>query len=131
MPLREEEWIHRNGRTARMQRKGTAYLLVWEEDQLPEYIKDAETEELVGKDLPEPTAWTTLFISGGRKDKISKGDIAGFFMKQGNVQKDALSLIELKQDCAFVGIKKTEAQDALHLLNNTRLKKKKVRIYEI
>ena len=30
----------------------------------------------------------TLFITGGRKDKISKGDIAGLFCKQGKLNND-------------------------------------------
>jgi hypothetical protein len=72
--------------------------------------------------------WETLFISGGRKDKISKGDIAGLFFKQGNITKDQLGNIELKQDCAFVAVPLTIANDLIEKLNNTRLKKKKVRV---
>jgi hypothetical protein len=30
--------------------------------------------------------WQTQFISGGRKDKISKGDMAGLLMKQGVIK---------------------------------------------
>jgi len=69
-----------------------------------------------------------LFVSGGRKDKISKGDIAGLFFKQGSLNKDQLGVIELKQDCTFVAVPATEAVNLVSLLNNSRLKKKKVRI---
>jgi hypothetical protein len=72
--------------------------------------------------------WETLFISGGRKDKISKGDIAGLFFKQGNINKDQLGEIELKQDCAFVAVPVSIAHQLVEKLNNSRLKKKKVRI---
>lgn len=75
--------------------------------------------------------FTTLFISGGRKDKISKGDIAGVFMKKGGLSAQELGVIELKQDCAFVAVPKKKSEDLIELLNNTYFKKKKVRIYEI
>ena len=73
----------------------------------------------------------TLFISGGRKDKISKGDIAGLFFKQGQLQKDQLGMIEIKNDCAFVAVAAIEAKRLIKSLNNTKLKNKKVRITEI
>lgn len=72
--------------------------------------------------------WETLFISGGRKDKISKGDIAGLFFKQGGLHKDQLGVIELKQDCAFVAVHLSIANNLVEKLSNSRLKKKKVRI---
>jgi hypothetical protein len=76
----------------------------------------------------KPQFWETLFISGGRKDKISKGDIAGLFFKQGNITKDQLGVIELKRDCAFVAVPKSISKQLAEKLNNTRLKKKKVRV---
>ena len=78
---------------------------------------------------PSPQYWETLFISGGRKDKISKGDIAGLFIKQGGVTGEQLGDIELKQDCAFVAVPLALADQLVNKLNNSRLKKKKVRIY--
>ncbi len=81
--------------------------------------------------MPKPSEWTTLFISGGRKDKISKGDIAGLFFRQGELNKDELGVIELKQDCAFVAVKTNRVSRIVKELDNSRLKKKKVRIREI
>ena len=72
--------------------------------------------------------WATLFISGGRKDKISKGDIAGLFFRQGDLNKDELGLIELKQDCAFVAVPVSKAADLVQLFDNQRLKKRKIRV---
>ena len=74
------------------------------------------------------TQWSTLFISGGRKDKISKGDIAGVLFKQCHLDKSEIGVIELKQDCAFVAVPKARAESIISKINNTRLKKKKVRI---
>lgn len=128
IPFSEEEFTHRNGRTARMHQNGTAYILKFEGHDLPDYIEDYETIEVHSDKKPSRSKWGTLFISGGRKDKISKGDIAGLFFKQGDLKKDELGIIELKKDCAFVAVPMDKAYSLIKELNNVRLKKKKVRI---
>lgn len=128
LPLRSQEFTHRNGRTARMHADGTAYILKWKDEVLPDFINEPEEENIADAPIPKASKWETVFISGGRKDKISKGDIAGLFFKQGGLNKDELGIIELKQDCAFAAIKKSKAKQTLNLVNNQRLKKKKVRI---
>jgi len=128
LPKFKEEFTHRNGRTARVAAKGTAYVIKWKNEALPEFIKNAAVQDISNKAIQKPQFWQTVFISGGRKDKISKGDIAGLFLKQGNLTKDQLGLIELKQDCAFVAIPISIAESLISKLNNTRLKKKKVRV---
>lgn len=134
LPLKEQEFIHRNGRTARMQQSGTAYVIKGDNKKLPDFINGALHKEGSGAGIAKErneASWKTLFISGGRKDKISKGDIAGLFLKQGNLEKEELGNIELKQDCAFVSVPSAKAEKLIGILNNTRLKKKKVRIYPI
>ena len=128
LPRHEEEFIHRNGRTARVNSKGTAYVLKWEKELLPEFIKNVKGINISKKATFKPQFWSTIFISGGRKDKISKGDIAGLFFKKGSLNKDQLGTIELKQDCAFVAIPMSIANELVKKLNNSRLKKKKVRV---
>jgi len=128
LPLKPQEFIHRNGRTARMNSQGTAYVLQWEEDIPPEFITTQTILKLVTQPIANNKTWETLFISGGRKDKISKGDIAGLFIKQGGLNKDELGVIELKQDCAFVAVAAAKASQVIEKTNNTKLKKKKVRI---
>jgi len=133
LPPRGHEFIHRNGRTARMHKEGTAYVLIWEEEPLPDFIDSKEVEIIkVGAlelNAINPTQdWLTLFVSGGRKDKISKGDIAGLFFKQGKLEKGQLGNIELKDDCAFVAVASSEAERVVGLLDNARVKKRKVRV---
>lgn len=128
LPKHKEEFIHRNGRTARVNAKGTAYILKGHSEQLPDFIKESKGINISKKASHTPAYWETLFISGGRKDKISKGDIVGLFMKQGGLTQDELGTIELKQDCAFVAVPLTKTAQLINALNNTRLKKKKVRI---
>ncbi|MFT7071189.1 DEAD/DEAH box helicase [Patiriisocius sp. Uisw_017] len=128
LPLKAEEFTHRNGRTARMNSTGTAYVLQWEQEFVPEFITTKEFLKPTNAKPSIVSKWATLFISGGRKDKISKGDIAGLFFKQGNLEKDELGIIELKHDCAFVAVPMNKADRVIEQTNNVRLKKKKVRI---
>lgn len=128
LPFKKEEFTHRNGRTARMNANGTAYIIKAENERLPEFIVGSEIQEISSKNTPIGSQWETLFISGGRKDKISKGDIAGLFLKQGGLQPEELGNIELKLDCAFVAVPISKSIELIELLNNSKLKKKKVRI---
>jgi superfamily II DNA/RNA helicase len=131
LPIKEEEFIHRNGRTARMQADGVAYVLKYQKEPLPDFIQAEEIMEIAPSEPPPIPKWTTLFLSGGRKDKISKGDIAGWFLKQGNLKPNELGLIELKQDCAFVAVPRKKAQELVKVLDNGRVKKRKVRVTRI
>jgi len=128
LPHSEEEFVHRNGRTARMKKEGVAYVLQWRKEYLPSFIHNAEEVNPIAGSEVLTSNWETLFISGGRKDKISKGDIAGLFFKQGNLGPGELGVIELKQDCTFVSVPKSKTNQLIKQLNNSRLKKKKVRI---
>lgn len=128
LPIKNHEFIHRNGRTARMNSDGTAYVLQWENEDLPDFINNIEIEKILEASVPTPPKWKTLYISGGRRDKISKGDIAGLFLKQGKLEKDELGIIEIKQDFAFVAVLASKIDKVIKLTNNTKLKKKKVRI---
>lgn len=133
LPVHEKEFTHRNGRTARMNRDGVAYILQWENEQLPDFIQDISPETITIKNLRKadpsfPTEWKTLYITGGRRDKISKGDIAGLFFKQGQIKKEQLGVIELQQNCSYVGVEAAIAENVIRKTNNSKLKKKKVRI---
>ena len=133
LPLQDKEFTHRNGRTARMNQDGISYILNWKEDELPDFINDLDPEvinidnENISK-LDSNLSWNTLYISGGRRDKISKGDIVGLFIKQGGIKKEQLGVIEIKQNCSYASVDSSITVQIIDKTNNTRLKKKKVRI---
>ena len=131
LPNKAHEFTHRNGRTARMNRDGTAYILKGKNEKLPDYISETEIQKIKGDTWPPPSKWKTLYVGGGRRDRISKGDIAGLLMKQGTLTKDELTTIELQQDCAYVGVLGSKIKQLIKLVNNTKLKTKKVRVSEI
>ena len=130
LPSTKEEFIHRNGRTARMNASGTAYLLMHTEEPLPGYI-ETEPEELSlpeNSPLPPSTIWSTLYISGGKKDKLNKVDIVGFFSKVGKLEKDELGMIEVKDHMSFAAVKKNKVKTLLHAVSEEKMKGKKYRI---
>ena len=129
LPLKLDEFTHRNGRTARMNSEGTSYVIQWEKEKPSEFIKNSPIKVIKNKLKPTASNWDTLFISGGRKDKISKGDIAGLFIKQGKLKNEELGVIELKTDCAFVAVPSSKVDELIKQFNNTKIKKRKVRVY--
>ncbi len=128
LPLKAEEFTHRNGRTARMNTHGTAYVLQWEQEHVPDFITTTDVVKLKDKETAIQSQWATLYVSGGRRDKISKGDLAGLFFKQGKLKSDEVGVIELKRDCAFVAVAKDKVKSVIEKTNNVKLKKKKVRV---
>jgi ATP-independent RNA helicase DbpA len=128
LPLTEDVFTHRNGRTARMDATGTAILLIGPEEKIPAYIKeDPEFLELPEKsDLPEKPQWSTLFIAAGKKDKINKVDIVGFLTNRGQLKKEDIGLIEVKDFFSFAGIRKNKAGHALQLIRDQKIKNKKI-----
>ncbi len=124
----ETEFTHRNGRTARMNSNGTAYVLKGKNEDLPEFINGNNIEHVIKSPLPQPSIWKTLFITGGRKDKISKGDIAGLFFKQGKLKHDQLGIIEIKQEFSYAAVHASIIKTLLPLVDNSKLKNKKVKI---
>ena len=130
LPHTEEAFIHRNGRTARMEASGTAILILSPEEKTPSYIETPvekiELPETVS--LPEKPKWTTLFIAAGKKDKVNKIDIVGFLSNKGQLKKDDIGLIEVKDFFSFVAIRKSKASHTLQLIRNEKIKNKKVKI---
>lgn len=133
LPPKEHEFIHRNGRTARMNRDGAAYLIIEEGERIPDFIRSKKYKELQLSENSRIGYSTivTLYVSGGRRDKISKADIAGLFIKQGNLIGEELGLIEIKQDCTYVAVPAPKANQLIKMLNNSKLKNKKIRLAKI
>ncbi len=130
MPGSKEEFIHRNGRTARMKATGAAYMLLHKDEHTPDYLPET-LEHLTlptDCDLPPVPEWVTVYVSGGKKEKLNKVDIVGFFSKVGKLQKDDLGLIDVKDNISFAAVKRNKVRDLLHLVQNEKMKGKKYRI---
>jgi len=129
LPATEDVFTHRNGRTARMDSTGTSILILSAEEELPQYISDVENIELAESyPLPEKPKWSTLFIAAGKKDKVNKIDVVGFLSKKGELKKEDIGIIEVKDFFSFVAVRKIKVGAVLELIKNEKIKNKKVKI---
>lgn len=123
LPLNEDAFIHRNGRTARWEAEGNSYIILHDEESLPEYIDDAP-EFFIPKKLPEiqTSTWATIYIGKGKKDKLSKMDVLGFVCKIGGLTRDDVGRIDVKEHQCFVAVKRTMLRPALEKMKGQKIK---------
>ena len=126
LPATEDVYTHRNGRTARMEAGGKVVLILSEEEKLPGYITSDVVEINLPEriELPEKPKWSTLFIAAGKKDKVNKIDIVGFLSNKGQLKKDDIGLIDVKDFFSFVAVRKLKVGEAMELIKNEKIKNK-------
>lgn len=129
LPPKEDAFIHRNGRTARMHAKGFAYLIMTEEENFP-FIKGNTPEENITENyrIPAKTPFQTIYISAGKKDKVNKVDIVGYLIKKGELSKDDIGIIEVKDTTSYVAVARYKVKEVLKKLANEKLKGKKIKM---
>lgn len=132
LPTNQEGFTHRNGRTARWQSYGNSYIILGPEENLPEYIDEDINEYVIPEVLPKPglPKFVTLYIGKGKKDKINKVDIVGFLFKKGNLSKEDIGKVDVKDHYAFAAISRKKIKQAMTLLKNEKLKGQKILIEE-
>jgi superfamily II DNA/RNA helicase len=129
MPNTESTFVHRNGRTARMKSSGRSILIRTENDALPSYLK--ETPALLNLETYnaiEDPEWITFYVGKGKKDKVNKMDLVGFFLQFDFVSKTDLGLIEVKDFSAYIAIKRNKSKRLLAASQNLKIKNKKAKI---
>lgn len=127
LPANEEGYIHRNGRTARMNAEGDSYLVLSADETVPVYIKEElNIIELPNtRILPPKPLWGTLYIGKGKKDKLNKVDIVGFLMQKGNLNKEEIGLIEVKDFFSYVAVKRNRINELVRVVRDEKIKNKK------
>ena len=130
LPSKEDEFTHRNGRTARMLAFGTAYILSHESEKKMAYLDDGMPVLNVenASTLPKPPEFQTIYISGGKKNKLNKIDIVGFFSQKGKLDKSDLGLIEVKDFISFAAVKSKKVKEFLTNIRDEKMKGKKFKI---
>ena len=132
LPIQEDGYIHRNGRTARWEAEGNSYIILHAEETLPAYISEEPETFSLREQTPKPSQpeFVTLYIGKGKKDKINKIDIVGFLSKKGNLGKEEIGRIDVKDHYAFVAIARKKVKQTLNLIRNEKIKGVKTRIEE-
>lgn len=132
LPVSEEVFVHRNGRTARWQSGGEVYIMLDSDEELPVYIKnDIPVFDLPVRvpELPK-LQWTTLYINKGRRDKVNRVDIVGFLYKKGLLGREDIGIIDVKERYSFVAIRQERVKPLLALIGGEKLKNMRVIIEE-
>lgn len=132
LPVAEDGFIHRNGRTARWEADGNAYVILSADDRRPDYLP-ASMEKFAFYDaLPKlrKPKFVTLYIGKGKKDKINKIDIVGFLSKKGGLTKEEIGRIDVKEHYAFVAISREKCKNTLKLIQSEKIKGVKTLIQE-
>ncbi|NOU13346.1 MAG: ATP-dependent RNA helicase DbpA [Methylococcaceae bacterium] len=132
LPWDPEIYVHRIGRTGRAGNKGLALSLCIEAE-LPRVkaIEDyqghsAKWDEVAPFKMTDEQRFqppmVTLWIDGGRKDKVRPGDILGALTGEGGIAGSEVGKIDLFDKHAYVAIKRDSADSALACLRNGKIK---------
>lgn len=124
LPLGEDAYIHRVGRTARWDAMGTTYFILGPDEYLPEYVEGEVSEFVIPEKLPSPAPpkMVTLYIGKGKKDKISKVDIVGFLCKKGGLEKNEIGRIDVKERYSYVAISRKRLREVLEKVKGEKVK---------
>ena len=128
-PLTPEAYTHRNGRTARVEEEGDVYVLVGPEEQLKEFV------EVDGVLTLEPnrkanlgSKLMSLYVAAGKKEKVSRGDILGFLIKEGGLDSEDIGKINVFDHYSLVAVKADKEAGLLNAISGKKLKGEKRRI---
>lgn len=117
-------FTHRNGRTARWEADGSVYIITFEGKELPDYVPSVLAEyELPKKpQLPALSQWAAIYVGKGKRDKISRGDLAGFFMKKGGLRAEEVGTIMVFDRYSYVAVKMKKMREVLKTVAGEKIK---------
>ena len=124
LPLSEDGYVHRVGRTARWEAKGRTFFVLGPSEHLPDFIDgDIQTYQLPDT-LPAPPQprMATMYIGKGKKDKISRGDIVGFLCKKGGLTSGEIGKIDVKERYSYAAVARGKLQQLLKNVTGEKLK---------
>ena len=119
-----DAFVHRNGRPARWDAGGNIFLIMSEGEVLPEYAPaDADVVDVeVNTITPVLPRWSAVYVGRGKKDKLSRMDIVGFFCKKGGLRSDEIGRIELGAHYACVAVSRTKLRSVLKAVAGEKIK---------
>ncbi|MFT5481808.1 MAG: ATP-independent RNA helicase DbpA [Halieaceae bacterium] len=141
LPRDPEQYIHRIGRTGRAGKHGLALSLFTDSERYRlTNIADYQSRELDyeaigklpagGREMP-PSAFVTLCIAGGRKQKVRPGDILGALTGEDGIDGKSVGKIDINDFASFVAIDRPMAGVALEKLRNRKIKGRKFKVRKL
>lgn len=131
LPIDEETWIHRNGRTARQNASGTVYTITSEADSIPEFIvydRPYAPSGMAPADGGIRSGFRTFYLNVGRKEKISRGDILGFLTSIDGLTANEVGKISLHDHYALIAVAKEAIKKLSSVNMNIKIKGKSARL---
>ena len=125
LPVNEDGYTHRNGRTARWEAEGNSYLILGPEETLPDYLDASLVDEYALPETvekPKAPKWITLYIGKGKKDRLSKTDILGFLCQKGGLSKEEVGRIDVKEHQSFVAVSRQKHRELLERISGEKIK---------
>ncbi|MDD5276916.1 MAG: ATP-dependent RNA helicase DbpA [Methylovulum sp.] len=132
LPWDAEVYIHRIGRTGRAGSKGLALSLATQQElnrvkAIEDYqASTARWDEVapftMGYEHRFEPPMVTLWIDGGRKNKMRPGDILGALTGDAGLEGSEVGKIDIFDAHAYVAIKRDSADKALNRLRNGKIK---------
>lgn len=129
-PLTSEIYTHRNGRTARVDATGDVYVITSDEEKLAPFININGQYHFGLLETPKTKRpfCATIYISAGKKDKISRGDIVGYLLHHcESLAKNDITGIDIYDHYTLVGVPREQAEDIVKTISPFKLKKQKVK----
>jgi ATP-independent RNA helicase DbpA len=113
-----------------MHASGEAWMMLAAEENAPAFVTGVSGPVLLPEEagLPGFPEYETLYLSLGRKDKISRGDIAGFLIQQGGLKADDLGQINVSDHASYAAVKRKLCRKLLADLKGRPLKKRQLKI---
>lgn len=129
LPLTPDAYTHRNGRTARIDNEGDVYLLMGPEEEIKDYIEvDAPFALDANVKGNLKSGQELLYISAGKREKLSKGDILGFITKECDVPASDVGRITVFDHYSLVSITADKANSVINMARLRKIKGEKRRI---
>ncbi len=129
MPHTSEVFNHRNGRTARMDASGTIICMLSGDAGFRDFVNMEIEPHIIPEQvsLPEKPKWVTLYFPHGKKNKVNKIDIVGFLSKVGQLNKEDIGLIEVKDFHAFAAVRRSKSNELVYKIKDGIIKGKKAK----
>lgn len=122
-PLTAESYLHRNGRTARIDRDGEIFLVVGPEEDLKPWVEYDDILYVDERDSPlKHSVIDTIAISSGKKEKLSRSDVVGFLIKQCGLESGEIGKIDVRDHNILVAVPSAKIGNILHLMNSLKIK---------
>ena len=131
LPVSEQAYVHRNGRTARVDADGNAYVITAPDEKLPEWVSIDELMALSPAERMPHAPMATLYFQAGKKEKLSRGDIMGFIARNGGIEAATIGRIDVRDHYALAAVPREDAKAVLKNLQAAKIKGKKVRISQL